>query len=199
MSDSSHSQSASAKPKNTRQAIVLATKAILQSDGFTRVSVSSITQRAQVTRSLFYHYFADKESAANAALDSIIDDMLVRVKAWDEQREVGNIAKALEDFVQLAKSIIVESGPFGQHIVQSGNAKLYIDFIDRVTERVTDYLCNTTVQDFAELHNIPITYVRETFHMLIPGLIAVLRLNPTIDDVVLKQITAQTLHLERYL
>lgn len=39
----------------------------------------------------------------------------------------------------------------------------------------------------------------ETFYTLIVGLISLIRLHPDIDDDIVRQVAAQTLHLDEYL
>ena len=51
-----------------REEILAAVRDACAEEGVSRFSVSSITKRVGCTRSLFYHYFPDKEAALNAAL-----------------------------------------------------------------------------------------------------------------------------------
>ena len=71
--------------------------------------------------------------------------------------------------------------------------------IDRVADRIAEYICNSTVRDFEKLHGMPITNEHETFYTLIVGLISLIRLHPDIEDTVIRQVAAQTLHLNEYM
>lgn len=152
-----------------------------------------------MTRSLFYHYFQDKDQVADAVLDDVIDEVISQLEEWNANREVGNISKALDDVVRLTRSLIADEGPFSQRMIEDGNAGLYIKFIDRVADRIAEYICNSTVRDFEKLHGMPITNEHETFYMLIVGLISLIRLHPDIEDTVIRQVAAQTLHLNEYM
>ena len=79
-----------------------------------------------------------------------------------------------------------------------GNAELYIKFIDRAADRIADYIAQTTVRDFEQMHGLPITNVHETFFTLIVGLISLIRSHPNISDRTIKEVMAQTLHIESY-
>ena len=51
--------------------------------------------------------------------------------------------------------------------------------------------------DIGALHEIRIEHVYETFYVLILGIVGYLRTHPDVDDEVLKDLIAQTLHMDR--
>lgn len=152
-----------------RAQIVHAAREICLEKGFSKITVSDIAGRVGMTRSLFYHYFQDKDQVADAVLDDVIDE------------------------------VINDEGPFSQRMIADGNAELYIKFIDRAADRIAEYICASTVRDFERLHGMPIRNVHETFYTLIVGLISLIRLHPDTDDTVVRQVAAQTLHLDPYI
>ena len=183
-----------------RAQIVAAAREICMEKGFARMSVSDITTRAHMTRSLFYHYFDGKDEVASAVLDDVIDEILARLEGWNAAREPGNIAKALDDMIALVHVILDEDSPFHNRLVQAGNAELYIRFIDRAADRIADYFCETVLRDFEQLHgSVPIENPHETFFILIVGLISLLRSHPELPDAAIRQLAAQTVHIEGYL
>lgn len=183
-----------------RAQIVAAAREICLEKGFARMTVSDITNRAQMTRSLFYHYFPGKEEVADAVLDDVIDEILTRLRQWNADREPGNIAKALNDVIALIHVVLDEDGPFHNQLVQAGNAEMYIHFIDRASDRIADYFCNTVVHDFERLHGpVPFVNQHETFVVLIVGLISLMRSHPDVSDATVRDVAAQMLHLEEYL
>ncbi|NMM93329.1 TetR/AcrR family transcriptional regulator [Bifidobacterium oedipodis] len=182
-----------------REAIVRAARSICLDKGFSKITVSDIADKVGMTRSLFYHYFADKDAVADAVLDDVIDEILTKLEHWNQNRETGNINKALDDMVRLLRALIADESPFSNRMVQDGNAELYIKFIDRAADRIADYIGNTTVRDFEQLHGLPITNVHETFFTLIVGLISLIRSHQNISDDTLKQVIAQTLHIDDYI
>ena len=182
-----------------RLQIVQAAREICLEKGFSKITISDIAERVGMTRSLFYHYFQDKDQVADAVLDDVISEVIARLEEWNEHREAGNISKALDDVVRLTRSLIADEGPFSQRMIEDGNAGLYIKFIDRVADRIAEYICNSTVRDFEKLHGMPITNEHETFYTLIVGLISLIRLHPDTEDTVIRQVAAQTLHLNEYM
>lgn len=182
-----------------RLQIVQAAREICLEKGFSKITISDIAERVGMTRSLFYHYFQNKDQVAGAVLDDVISEVIARLEEWNEHREAGNISKALDDVVRLTRSLIADEGPFSQRMIEDGNAGLYIKFIDRVADRIAEYICNSTVRDFEKLHGMPITNEHETFYTLIVGLISLIRLHPDIEDTVIRQVAAQTLHLNEYM
>ncbi|OZG58998.1 AcrR family transcriptional regulator [Bifidobacterium myosotis] len=182
-----------------REAIVQAARAICLEKGFSRITVSDIASEVGMTRSLFYHYFKGKDAVADAVLDDVIDEILTKLERWNQSRETGNINKALDDIVRLLRALIADESPFSNRMIQDGNAELYIKFIDRAADRIADYIAQTTVRDFAQKHGLPIANIHETFFALIVGLISLVRSHPDVNDQTIKQVIAQTLHIENYI
>lgn len=182
-----------------RLQIVQAAREICLEKGFSKITISDIAERVGMTRSLFYHYFQNKDQVAGAVLDDVISEVIARLEEWNEHREAGNISKALDDVVRLTRSLIADEGPFSQRLIEDGNAALYLRFIDRTADRISEYLCGSTVREFEEKHGMPIRNEHETFYTLIVGLISLIRLHPDIDDDIVRQVAAQTLHLDEYL
>lgn len=182
-----------------REAIVRAARKICLEKGFSKITVSDIAGEVGMTRSLFYHYFPDKDAVADAVLDDVIDEILNRLDQWNHAREVGNVNKAMDDMVHLIRALIADESPFSSRMIQDGNAELYIKFIDRAADRIADYIAQTTVRDFEQMHGLPIRNVHETFFTLIVGLISLVRSHPSISDDIIKQVMAQTLHIEGYI
>lgn len=177
--------------------IVLATRALYEEKGLSNTSVQDITQKVGVTRSLFYHYFRDKEAVTNAVLDTYISDYLEAVEIWNQQRHVGEIEDALTSAVKLLRVVLFENDSFRIALASKENAELYLEFLNRVADRIARYIVDSTVVDYAIYHTVSIDHVYETFYVLIMGLAGYLRRNPQVDDEVLKDIIAQTLHMDR--
>ncbi len=181
-----------------REEILVAVRDACAEEGVSRFSVSSITKRVGCTRSLFYHYFPDKEAALNAALDDIIESFIERLQAWNSDREQGDIEGALDDAVALMKHIVLDERDPSKSLATGGNAALYTAFVHRVADRTARYICDSTVVDFARYHEVRIDHVYETFYVLITGLVMYIRTHPDAPDDLIKDIVASTLHIEGY-
>ncbi len=180
-----------------RAAIVEAARQLYEEQGLSRTSVQSITDRVGVARSLFYHYFPDKDSVTSAVLDDYIADFLEALHIWNEERQVGNIEHALEGAVKVLRLGVFEHDSFRISLVSQENAALYLEFLNRVADRTAAYIVRTTVRDYGELHEIRINHVYETFYVLILGIVGYVRSHPDVSDEVLKDLIAQTLHMDR--
>ena len=58
-------------------------------------------------------------------------------------------------------------------------------------------MVNTTVRDYERFHEIKINHVYETFYLLTIGIVGYVRRHPDVDDEVIKDLIAQTLHMDR--
>lgn len=181
-----------------REEILSAVRALSVEKGVGHFSISDVTKRVGCTRSLFYHYFPDKDAALDAALDEVVDGFIERLRLWNESRAEGDIEGALDTIVALVKQMVLFEEELPQSITTGRNLALYTGFVDRVTARTARYICDTTVRDFERLHEVRIDHVYETFYVLICGMIMFIRTHPDASDETVKDITAATLHIEGY-
>lgn len=180
-----------------QEEIVEAARQLYEEKGLSRTSVKNITERVGVARSLFYHYFADKEAVTSAVLDGYVDEYLEALQYWNLGRQRGNIEHALDGVVKILRLGVFEKDSFHEALTSKENTALYLDFLSRVVDRIASYILETTVRDYGALHEIRIDHIYETFNVLIFGIIAFLRFNPDVSDELLKDLIAQTLHMDR--
>ena len=180
-----------------REDIVSCARELFEEKGLSRTSVQSIADRMGVARSLFYHYFTDKDDVTSAVLDSYIEEFLAMLKAWNEQRIEGDVEHALHTLVPVLRRGLFDRDSFRRALASRENAALYIDFINRVADKATNYIITTTVEDYGRLHEIRIDHVYESFYMLTLGVVGYLRTHPDADDGVTEDVIAQSLHLDR--
>lgn len=182
-----------------RDEIIDAVRAVVAESGISRLSISAVTKRVGCTRSLFYHYFPTKEDALQAALDQSIDAFMAQLTAWNDQRVTGDIEGALNSAAHMLKTLVLQQDDAMPHtIATGGNAGLYATFVHRVADRTARYICESTVVDFAALHEVRIDHLYETFYVLITGLVMFVRANPDVPEETVKDIIASTLHIEGY-
>lgn len=186
-----------ARSDTRREEIIASARELFEEQGLTKTSVKDITNRVGVTRSLFYHYFANKDEVVSAVIDSLIGDYLEALAIWNNEREEGCIDQALIQVVRLLRLGIFENDAFHKALATRENTALYLDFINRVADYTATYLMQTTVQDYAQHHRIRINHLYETFYVLIMGVIGYLRTHPDANDAVLADVIAQTLYLDR--
>ena len=174
---------------------------LIEERGLAKTSVSAITERMGVTRTLFYHYFPSKEDLINTILDSYVDEFVVELKKWNKNRTEGDIEESLDSIVVLLRNLLFNNNSahtsFRRALATSENASLYLRFINRAADATASYIVETTVADFNRLHKVRIDHIYETFYMLVLGIVGYVRQYPKTSDDVLKDLIAQTLHFER--
>lgn len=180
-----------------RNDIVEAARQLYEERGLSRTSVKDIAERAGITRSLFYHYFPDKQAVTSAVLDDFVEDIIEALSIWNDERMTGEIKQALDGVVRVLRVSVFEGSSFRRALDTRENAALYIEFINRVADRTARYIVDTTVRDYSELHSVSIVHLYENFYILILGICGYIRTHQDVSDEMLKDIIAQSLHMER--
>ena len=177
-----------------REEILQAVRDVCAQNGVANLSVSAIAKRAGCTRSLFYHYFSDKEEAVAALMERGIDDFIGELERWNASRVPGDIEGALDSIAPLFKRLVIDGHEL-PHTLTAGSGALYAGFLHNAVERVARYICDTTVRDYEQAHGLPIDHVYETFYMLIMGLLMYIRTHQDVDEKTIKDIIVSTLHI----
>lgn len=180
-----------------RAEIVQTARGLYEEKGLAHTTIQDITNRMGVARSLFYHYFPDKDAVTTAVLDAYVEDYLEALHYWNENRRVGDIDHALRSLTHLLRTALFEKDAFRAALASRENAALYIEFINRVAEQTAQYLIDSTVRDYSQLHEVRINHLYETFYLLIVGIISYTRRHPEVPDEVVCDLIAQTLHMDR--
>lgn len=197
ISDTSAASSISDAASARRAEIITAAHELYEEQGLSKTTIKDVTERVGVTRTLFYHYFPDKDALTSAVLDAYIGEFVESLQHWNKGRREGDIEHALASVVRLLRIGLFEHDSFHAALASRENAALYLDFVNRVADHTATYIINTTVRDYAALHEIRIDHLYETFYVLILGVIGYLRQHPDADDTVIADVIAQTLHMDR--
>lgn len=190
----------SAKPAKAaarRAEIIEAARDLYEEKGLSKTSIQDIADRVGVTRSLFYHYFKDKDELTLAVLDSLVAEYVEALTFWDAEREEGQIEDALSSVVKLLRVGLFENSPLHAALTSKENSALYLEFVNRVTHHIATHMIEHTVADYQKLHEVRIAHLYETFYVLVAGVIGYLRNHPDADDAVIADVIAQTLYLDR--
>ena len=78
-----------------RQQIIDAARQLYEEQGLARTSVKDISERCGVARSLFYHYFPDKQAVTSAVIDDFITDYLESVQLWTRRARPATSSRRL--------------------------------------------------------------------------------------------------------
>ena len=131
--------------------IIQCARELIEERGLAKTSVAAITERMNVARTLFYHYFPSKEDLVAAVLDTYVDEFIASLKEWNAQRVEGDIEGALDTIVALIRDQLFDNDnahkPFRRALATHENASLYLRFINRVADASATYIVETTVAD----------------------------------------------------
>jgi len=183
-------------PVERRGQILAAAEAAFARRGISRTTMSDVAREAGVTRGLVYHYFPEHAVLVDAVLDRQVEEFVASVRAWDAARRVGEVDRALRDVVAIFRAHLRSTDPLRVDLHRVENAALNQRFVDRAVTAVVDCLQLTTVEAYAARHAIAITHVRETFLVLVHGLVALVRAQRDVPDEVLVAIARQVLRLD---
>lgn len=197
-------------PDVRREEIVAAARTLFAERGVRATTFQDVAERVGVTRGLVYHYAGDMDTLVEQVLETWIAEFVTDLRAWDAAREVGNIDQAVIDCIALFRRHVPTrqhtehtehteptepTAHTGRPLPRFDDAALYVRFLDRAIDALIDALEVTTIPAYARRHTIEIRHVRETFHVLIHGLVALVRSHPDVRDDVLGDLVRQTLRL----
>lgn len=155
-----------------------------------------ISEAVNVTRSLFYHYFPDKDAVVEAVLDDYVEDFRIMVQTWDAERAPHDIEGALRDCIKILRIAVFDNDSFRTELVTHENAGLYLKFLHRSTDVLATRFLQTTAVDYEREHGLPINHVYETFYVLIIGLVGYMRAHPEAENELLEDLVSQALRLD---
>lgn len=175
--------------------IVVAARELYEEKGLAHTSIQDITNHVGVTRSLFYHYFQNKEEVTSAVLDQYITDFLEAMQHWHEDRAAQETDESLHSMVKIMRMVLFEKNTFRMALSTRENAALYLDFLNRFAAQGAEFMVSHPLVQHTK-YSEPSDHLYETFYVLIVGLVSYLRSHPDADDDVLIDVVSQMLHLE---
>ena len=184
------------EPLTRQDEIVAAARDLYESKGLEHTTVKDITEAVGVTRSLFYHYFPNKDAVTEAVLDDYVNDFLQMVYYWNESRTFGDVRGSLQSCIAMLRRGIFDKDHFRSDLATNENARLYLMFLQRTADALAQYITETTVVDYRRHHQVHIDNIYETFYVLIIGMIGFMRRYPDAPDELLEDLVAQALRMD---
>lgn len=103
----------------TRTALQDAFKELLRLKSYHRITITDITQRAEIARHTFYNHFQTKQDLLDNVVDSVLDQFFINLDNWDlfmgdKSEEMAMLTAFFQtwkdhaDIVELLKSIDIE-------------------------------------------------------------------------------------------
>ncbi|MFV0632808.1 TetR/AcrR family transcriptional regulator [Demequina sp.] len=206
-------------PDERREEIVAAARQLFATQGVHATTFGQIAKAAGCTRGLVYHYGGSMPALVDMVLDACVEDFAADLLAWDQGRTRGDIDGAVRDYIALFRrhlpgraGITAPAAPAAPATAQDDStaeappasaplvprvddAGLYVRYVDASVTALLDILEASTIPAYAQRHRIEIAHVRETFVVLLHGLIGLMRTQPEVGDDVLADLVRQTLRL----
>ena len=113
-----------------RQQIVDAARQLYEEQGLSATTVKDISERCGVARSLFYHYFRNKQEVTSAVIDDFVNDYIESLQFWNEHRTPGDIEGSLAGVVTVMRVGVFEHSSFRRALDTHENASLYLEFVN---------------------------------------------------------------------
>ena len=180
-----------------RDAFVIAALELFSEKGFARTSIHDITERVGVTRSLFYHYFADKQAITDAANELRVDEFMDYIRDWT--RGLGGTANAQDSLLTLAhivRTYLTNPESLGSCIIREQNASLYQRFVVRSATLIAQHFVKTRGERGALIHLTHTRHPEESFYVLAVGIMSIMYRRPEVSDEVIADLMADTLHID---
>jgi AcrR family transcriptional regulator len=175
---------------------MLAARSLFETRSVASTSVKAISEKAGITRELFYYYFDNKQTVIDAVVDDFVEDLVESVIVWNEFRESGDIRGALKACIEAFKRTLQDCrGPRPMFVVLD-ELRRRDEVQQRAIQEIVNMLSTYVVPEYAAHHKIEIEYVREMFCVLIFGLVGLIRMEPEISNERLTTIVEQTLRLD---
>ena len=184
-----------------REEIIACARELFEEQGLAKTSVRNITDRIGVTRTLFYHYFPDKDALVEAVVDEYIAESFEAMQEWVDLQNGDSseidVERALDAVVRLLRAVVFDNGSFCLTLVSYDNASLYMAFLSRVAMSLANAVVEASKQRNFPVRSAGIEHARESIYVLVIGLAAYVRTTPEADDETIKDIIAQSMRIER--
>ncbi len=178
-----------------RAAFVEAADELFVERGFANTGVGDIARRVGVTRSLFYHYFKDKQAITDAVIDKRVDAFMEYVQSWTESLKGPTIKDALIGLVGIVRSYLTGPESLGYRIVCEQDANLYHRFIVRSSRLLSEYFVNSAGMNGALIEITNTRHPKESFYVLSLGILNMIIEDSEISDEIVADIIADALRI----
>lgn len=179
-----------------RASFVDAADELFLEKGITSTSVGDITSRVGVTRSLFYHYFDDKDDITDAVIDMHVDEFMGYVQNWTLGLGDCSISDSLIGLARIARTYLEGPTSFGNQILVESDAGLYQRFVVRSSRLLADYFVNTRGKRGAFINWTDTRHPWESLYMLSVGIMSMMVRREAFTDEVVADLIADTLHID---
>ena len=180
-----------------RHEFIAAAADVFEAQGVANTTVRDVTEHMGVARSLFYYYFQDKDDLVDAVIDEYVDDFIEHVSDWIHTEPTESTRAKLTHIVALIRSYLMETNPFKCCIGQKGDASLLYQFTFRSAKRLSEFFEKEVDYSGGSRLTLDasIRHPRESYYLLVVGLIGLFNEEPSLDDEVTVDLICDTLHI----
>ena len=179
-----------------RMEFVTAAFELFEECGISRTSIVDIANRVGVARSLFYHYFPNKNAITGAVIDYRVDTFIEQIKDWTRMQRGQDTYGSLVGAVGIIRSFLQGSNTLSGAVMREDDAMLFQRFAFESAARLADH--------FDRSQNVPgslesisnIRHPREAFYTLSIGVISLMSHEPDVPDTVIADLVVDTLHID---
>lgn len=178
-----------------RQAFVEAADELYREKGIRQTSIRDIAERVGVTRSLFYHYFPDKQAMTDAVIERRVDEFMDYLINWTAQLHGSDTRESLVSLTKIARSFLNGPTSLIEGIVRDQDATLFQHFVVRSSRLLADHFVQSRRQG-AFIHLSNVQHPRESFYVLSVGVMSTMIRDPQTPDEVIADVIVDTLHID---
>lgn len=179
-----------------RAKFVDAAESLYKEKGVSTTSIADIADRVGVTRSLFYHYFDNKESITDAVIEKQVEEFIERIRAWSRSLHGKSVRESLVEFTHVARMALQGPASLGNRIVVEGDASLYQRFVVRSSQLLADLYVSVEGKPGSLIEISDVGHPRESFYVLSVGIMSTMIRQEQVSDEVLADVIADTLHID---
>lgn len=178
-----------------RDEFIAAATTVFEKQGVAQTTICNITEHMNVARSLFYHYFQDKDDLVDAVIDRYVDDFIARVCFWISSETIECPRAKVTHIVMLIRAYLMETNPFKKCIGQEGDASLLYQFTSRCAKRLSEFYGRDYQPQAKHALDVNVRHPRESYYVLVVGVIGLLNQEPMVSDEVIVDLICDALHI----
>ena len=178
-----------------RDQFVMAALELFTQKGIAGTTIGDISDRVGVARSLFYHYFPNKDAIVDAVVDNRVDDFVEQFENWGVEYDHNHSRQSLERVIAHLRSYLSDPNSFSSIVTRENNLILRRQFSVQSAKRLSQNYARKKERMPLQAGQAHLSHPRESFYIVIVGLISLMAQSPQTSDQVLVDVVAETMHI----
>lgn len=179
-----------------RAAFIDAADELFLEKGIANTSIGDIANRVGVTRSLFYHYFDDKQGITDAVIDKRVDKLMESLRTWTREMAGADMHDALIVLAGKIRSYLLSPASLESRIVTGQDSGLFQHFVVRSSRLLAELFASTSEERGSLGSYSNVRHYRESFYVLSVGIMSTMRRDPLATDEVIVELVEDALNLD---